>query len=172
MHYVSKVNLLNLNIYFDCQACPSSVRVCVSLCVTKFFSLKSPWDHPPTHGVDPLTPTPRPPGHAAPPEELARARRALSSNQKSRKVNTDFQDFHQYYSFSNPHAYSFCAQIYHSHGTNECVTFLKADTTLLVRMDITLQNIKRLFLPFLSKMLICKPVLYEKRRIREGNTYF
>ena len=30
----------------------------------------------------PLTPTPRPPGHAAPPEELARARRALSSQEK------------------------------------------------------------------------------------------
>ena len=51
----------------------TSVRPCVrpvSVRHKKFFSLKSPWNHPLTH-------------HAAPPEELARTRRALSS--KSQK---------------------------------------------------------------------------------------
>ena len=44
--------------------------------------VKSPWNHPLTPGVDPS-------GHAAPPEELARARRALSSKIKdiNQKLN-------------------------------------------------------------------------------------
>ena len=55
----------------------------------------------------------------------------------------------------------------HSFSLKSFQACLKADTTLLVRMDITLQNIKRLFLPFLSKMLICKPVLYEKKGLEK-----
>ena len=68
----------NLNHYFDRHVCPSmrpyvSMYVCMS---QNFFSLKSPWGHPLTPEVDP---SPRPPGHAAPSEELAKARRAFSS---------------------------------------------------------------------------------------------
>ena len=45
------------------------------------FSLKSPWNHPLTPGVDPRGWPLVALGHKAPPEELARARRALSSNE-------------------------------------------------------------------------------------------
>ena len=73
---------LNLHNYFDYHVClsirfPVSVRCPVSQI---FFSLKSPWDHPLTFGVDPSPQPPNPRGHAAPREELARAQRALSSH--------------------------------------------------------------------------------------------
>ena len=85
---------------------PVSVRFPVSGVTKFFFSLKSPWDHPMTSGVDPrgwpLTPTPRPPGYAAPPEELAKARRAFSSLQyisctvkNSKTVDTLVRDLMQ-----------------------------------------------------------------------------
>ena len=50
------------------SVCPSAgFRFPVSVrCHKNFFSLKSPWDHLPTHGVDTLTPTPRPPGARSP----------------------------------------------------------------------------------------------------------
>ena len=67
----------NLNNYFHRHVCPSSVRPSVRH--KNFFSLKSPWNHPLTPGVDPRDWPQVAPGHTAPPEELARARRALSS---------------------------------------------------------------------------------------------
>ena len=42
--------------------------------------VKLPWNHPLTPGVDPQCWLQVAPAHAAPPEELARARRALSSH--------------------------------------------------------------------------------------------
>ena len=59
-------------------------RLCVHatttfVCHKIFFSLKSPWNHPLTPGVDPWGWPRVAPGHTAPPEELARAQRALSS---------------------------------------------------------------------------------------------
>ena len=77
----------NLNHYFDRHVCPSirpSFRHSVIPSVRHkiFFSLKSPWNHPLTPGVHPWGWPRVPPGHAAPPEELARARRALSSANK------------------------------------------------------------------------------------------
>ena len=58
----------NLNNYFDRHVCPSSFRTSFRTYVTKFF-----------FRLNHLGIIPRPPGHAAPPEELARAQRALSN---------------------------------------------------------------------------------------------
>ena len=58
------------------------VRPCVRPSVPIFFQLKSPWNHPLTSGVDPRGIPGVAPGLAAPLEELARARRALSSSLK------------------------------------------------------------------------------------------
>ena len=69
-----KTTRLHLHHYFD-------HHVCLSICPASknFSSLKSPWNHPLTPRVD-LRGWPRVPlGHAAPPEELARAQGALSS---------------------------------------------------------------------------------------------
>ena len=73
----------NLNNYFNGHVCPS-IRPFVSSS-QNFFSLKSPWNHPLTPGVEPRGWPWVPPGHAAPPEKLARARRALSSSFKCEK---------------------------------------------------------------------------------------
>ena len=43
---------VNLHNYFNYHVCPS-IRPGVPMSVTKFFSLKSPWNHPLTPGVDP-----------------------------------------------------------------------------------------------------------------------
>ena len=51
-----------------------------SVCHKIFFSLKSPWNHLLTPMVDPRGWPRVCPRHAAPPEELARAERALSSS--------------------------------------------------------------------------------------------
>ena len=78
---VSQVSRFNLNHYFHRHVCPS-IRALVRSSVRpsqNFFLLKSPWNHPLTPGVDPRGWPRVAPGHAAPPEELARARRALSS---------------------------------------------------------------------------------------------
>ena len=72
----------NLNHYFYRHL---SVLPCVRPSVRSsvrhkiFFSLKSPWNHPLTAQVDPWGWPRVAPGHTAPPEELARARMALSS---------------------------------------------------------------------------------------------
>ena len=50
--------------------------VCPSVRHKKFFSLKSPWNHPLTPGVDPRGWPWVPLGHPAPPEELEYARQA------------------------------------------------------------------------------------------------
>ena len=71
--------IVNLNNYFDRHVCPSMFRSFVRPS-QKFFLLKSPRNHPLTPEVDPRGWPRVAPGHAAPPEELARARRALSSN--------------------------------------------------------------------------------------------
>ena len=76
-----------------CVRCASGVR-CSS---QKFFLLKSPWNHPLTPGVDPRGWPRVPPGHAAPPEELARARRALSSNLYLAQVVWAVQLIFQFY---------------------------------------------------------------------------
>ena len=52
------------------------VCVCVSVRHKNFFSLKSPWNHPLTTGVDPRGRPRVTPAHAAPPEELEYAREA------------------------------------------------------------------------------------------------
>ena len=78
----------NLNHYFHRHVCPSihtSVRHKI------FFLLKSPRNHPLTPEVDPRGWPRVALGHAAPPEELARARRALSSQVNCNlKVGGDF----------------------------------------------------------------------------------
>ena len=56
------------------SVCPFGVRCLVSVCHKIFFSLKSPWNHPLTPGVDPQGWPRVAPGHAAPPEELEYAR--------------------------------------------------------------------------------------------------
>ena len=61
------------------SVCPS-VRPSFVRSSENFVLLKLPWNHPLTPGVDPRGWPRVAPGHAAPPEELARARRALSSN--------------------------------------------------------------------------------------------
>ena len=74
----------NLHIYITISTitsvCPS-VRFPVSVWFSSqnIFAHKSSWNHPLTPGVDHRGWPWLPPGHAAPPEELARARRALSS---------------------------------------------------------------------------------------------
>ena len=77
----NKELIFHLNHYFNRHVCPSMFRPFVRPFVRhkNFFSLKSPWNHPLTPGVGPRGWPRVPPGHTAPPEELARARRALSS---------------------------------------------------------------------------------------------
>ena len=72
---------INLHNYFDYHVCLSIRLVSIRCSSQIFFSLKSPWKHPLTPGVVPRSWPRVPPGHTAPPEELARARRALSSTQ-------------------------------------------------------------------------------------------
>ena len=71
-----------LHNYFDYHVC-LSFRPVSGFRHKIFFSLKSPWNHPLTPGVDHRGWPRVHPGHAAPPEELARARRALSSTNES-----------------------------------------------------------------------------------------
>ena len=71
--------VVHLHNYFDYHVCASIRSFGVRCLSQNFFSLKSPWNHPLTPGIDPRGWPRVPPGHAAPPEELARARRALSS---------------------------------------------------------------------------------------------
>ena len=90
-HFFSPNQQIYITISTNTSVCPSDVRPASGGVRHKiFFSLKSPWDHSLTPGLIPypnppdprgwpLIPTPRPPGHAAPPEELAKARRAFSS---------------------------------------------------------------------------------------------
>ena len=68
-----------LHHYFNKHVC-LCVHPCVRLSEASiFFSLKLPWNHSLTPGVDPQGWPWVALGHAAPPEELARAWRALSS---------------------------------------------------------------------------------------------
>ena len=73
---------LHLHNYFDYHVCVS-IRPVSGFRHKIFFSLQSPWNHPMSPGVDPRGWPWVAPGHAAPPEELARARRALSSKVKT-----------------------------------------------------------------------------------------
>ena len=46
-------SLLNLNHYFHLHVCASMLLLLSFVRHKKFFSLKSPWNHPLTLGVDP-----------------------------------------------------------------------------------------------------------------------